>query len=241
MAKTKTKKNKEQQAQQSQVEGSTEVFESPEALQERLSKSQEFVNKNKNVLTGVFTVVVLVIGGLFFYRWMVDNQNREAQEQLFPAVFYFEKDSLSQAMQGDGNYTDGFVAIAEEYNLTDAGNLANFYAGATALQQGDFEAAIEHLKGFSSSDYLVQARAYCLTGDAYMEKEDYASAVNFYQKASKHYPNPQFTPIYLLKLALAHEQAGNPEKAASVYQQIIDEYKNEAEANDAKKYLAALQ
>lgn len=238
MAKTKTKKNKAKQKAQTEEQ---RIYESSEALQQELSRSQEFVNKNKNLVTGALVVFVLIVASIFFYRWTIDNQDKEAQEQLFPAVFYFEKDSLSQAMQGDGNYTDGFEAIADEYSMTDAGNLASFYAGSTALQNGEFDKAIEYLKGFSSNDYLVQARAYCLTGDAYMEKEEFSAAVGAYKKAVNHYPNDQFTPTYMLKLALAHEQAGNADQAASVYQDIIAEYENSTEAGEAKKYLSLVQ
>ncbi len=238
MAKIKTTKGKNTKTTKQQEE--TKLYESAEALQEELGKSQEFVNKNKNLLTGALTVLVLIVGGIFFYNYTIENQNRAAQEQLFPAVFYLEKDSLAQAMQGDGNFTDGFAAIADEYGMTNAGNLASFYAGYASLEEGNFDNAIKYLKDFSSSDYLVQARAYCLTGDAYMEKEDFSEAVSSYQKAANHYPNEQFTPVYLLKLALAHEQAGNKDKAAATYQTIIDDYKDSSEANDAKKFKAVL-
>lgn len=238
MAKTKTKKGKNVHSTKQADE--TKFYESAEAIQEELSKSQEFVDKNKTFLTAALTVLVLIIGAVFFYNYTVDNQNREAQEQLFPAVFYLEKDSVAQAMQGDGNYTDGFAAIADEYSMTEAGNLASFYAGFAALKQGDFDAAIEYLNSFSSSDYLVQARAYCLTGDAYMEKGEFASAVDFYNKAANYKSNEEFTPMYLLKLALAQEQNGNKEAAASTYQTILDDYKNSSEATEAKKFKGTL-
>ncbi len=234
MAKTKTKKNNV--VEESQAGG--EVFESPEALQEQLGKTQEFIDRNKNIFTLVLTLLVLVVGGIFFYRWHLDNQNRKGQEQLFPAVFYFENDSIPQAMQGDGNFTDGFSAIANEYGSTDAGNLSSFYAGFSSLKTGNFDDAIRYLEDFKSSDYLIQARAYCLVGDAYTEKGDHNAAAKAYERAAKHYPNEQFTPAYLLKLALAYEQISDAAKAKATYQQILDTYKNTMEEGEAKKYIA---
>ena len=125
--------------------------------------------------------------------------------------------------------------------MTDAGNLAKFYAGASYLKLGDFDLAIEYLSSFSSSDYLVQARAYCLLGDAYMENEQVGEAISQYKKATEYYPNEEFTPIYLMKLAIAYEESNDNDSAKIVYQQIIDDYPNAQEVNNAKKYMAKLQ
>ena len=221
-------------------DSTTKIYESPEVLQEQLNKTQAFADKNKNLLTGVLTVAVLIIGGVFWYKWYVNNQDTTAQEQLFPAVFYFEKDSLNKALNGDGNYTDGFVTISDDYSMTDGGNLSDFYAGVSFLKEGDYDQAIEYLSSFSSSDYLVQARAYCLIGDAYMQKEQIGDAITNYKKATEYYPNKEFTPIYLMKLATAYEVSDDTNSAAMIYQQIIDEYPNAQEVSLAKKYLAKI-
>ena len=234
-SKTATRKSSGKKAEE------TKLYESPEALQEQINKTQEFADKNKNLLTGVLTVAVLIIGGVFWYQWYINKENTTAQEQLFPAIFYFEKDSLVKALDGDGNYTDGFVAISEDYSMTDAGNLAKFYAGASYLKLTDFDLAIQYLSDFSSDDYLVQARAYCLLGDAYMEKDQVGEAVTYYKKATEHYPNKEFTPVYLMKLALAYEKSGDTGSAKMIYQKIIDEYPNAQEVNNAKKYMASLE
>ena len=55
--------------------------------------------------------------------------------------------------------------IIDEFSGTKAANIASFYAGASYLRLGDFDGAIRHLSDFSSSDFLVQARAYTLMGD----------------------------------------------------------------------------
>ncbi|GAB4335347.1 MAG: hypothetical protein OHK0038_12940 [Flammeovirgaceae bacterium] len=238
-------KNKEEQLQEQNLstpentEG-FEILENPEALQEKLDQTQEFFTKHKSLITGVLTVVVLIIGGLFFYNYYVDAQDQEAQVQLFPAVFYFEKDSLSKALNGDGNFTDGFAATANDYSLTKAGNLASFYAGVSYLKQGQYDNAIQSLKDFSSDDYLIQARAYCLLGDAYSEKNELDNAISYYEKASEYKPNPQFTPTYLMKLGIACEAKGDKEKAKKAYRKIITDFKKSSELNDAKKALAKL-
>jgi len=222
-------------------EEESKIYESPEVLQEQIEKTQEFAEKNRNLIAGVLTVLVLIIGGFFWYRWYNSQQNQKAQAQLFPAEFYFQKDSLNKALYGDGNNTDGLLAIADDYGSTKAGNLAKFYIGTIYLKQGEYQQAIEYLESFSSDDYLIQARAYALIGDAYVELEDFPEAISAFGKAADYRPNEQFTPSYLMKLALAYEANGDKEAAIETYQTIIDEYKNSTEVRNAKKYLSSLK
>jgi TolA-binding protein len=125
--------------------------------------------------------------------------------------------------------------------MTDAGNLAQFYAGVAYLKQGQFDNAISNLKDFKSSDLLVQARAQALIGDAYMEKGQAGEAITYYEKAADHKPNAFFTPQYLMKLALAQEVSNNTSAAIQTYDKIINEYPNSADITNAKKYKSKLQ
>ncbi|MCS7005030.1 MAG: tetratricopeptide repeat protein [Cytophagales bacterium] len=211
------------------------ILESAEALQEKLNKTQAFLENNKKIVSAVLGGIVGIIATIVGYNWYVQQQNEEAENQLFPAIFYLEKDSLNKALYGDNNTTDGFVAIAENYSSTRAGNLANFYAGFIFLKKGEFDKAIQYLKEFDANDLLVQARAYCLIGDAYMEKKEYQNAASFYEKAASYKPTEEFTPIYLLKLGLAYEAQNNLEKANQAYTRIIEEFENSPEVEKAKK------
>ncbi|MEH0157947.1 tetratricopeptide repeat protein [Limibacter armeniacum] len=228
------KKNKQQ-------ENLEKLIESPEAIQDTLSQTQRFADKNKNVILGVLGAVIAVIFGYFFYQLHLENKNKEAQAELSPAVFYMEKDSLGKALNGDGNFTKGFAGIADEYSNTEAGNLAKFYAGVASMRMGKFDEAISYLKDFSSNDLLVQARAYALIGDAYTEKKDFDNAVSYFGKAVDYKSNEQFTPAYLLKLAFAQEAKGDKDAAKGSYERIINEYSKSQEVTDAKKYLSMLQ
>ena len=207
---------------------------------DRLSKSEEFVAKNKKVLS-IATLVIAVIGGLFiFYKYYINNQDKEAQAEMFSAVYNFEADSLDKAIKGDGKDL-GLLDISETYDQTKAGNLANFYLGVSYLKKGKFDDAITYLENFKSNDLLVQARAYCLLGDAYMEKKDLESAVENYKKAAEYKPNESFTPRYLMKLAYAYELQKDFDSAVKAYDEIIEKYYKAPEANDAKKYKAKAQ
>ena len=217
-----------------------DLLENPEVIQEKLEGIEHWVEKNPKLLIGVVGVIVLAVGGFFGYRYWIGNQDAQAQKEMFQAVRYFEADSLNLALNGDGNNL-GFLQIVEDYSLTEAGNLANFYAGAIYLKQGKFPLAIFHLEDYKANDLLVQARAYSLIGDAYMEQKSYEDAAKFYEKAAGYKPNKEFTPVYLMKAGLAYEKLNNTDKAKAAYQTIIDKYWESSEVQNAKKFKAKLE
>ena len=158
------------------------VLENPEALAEKLSKTEQFIEDNKILVGSVFIGLLIVVGGFFGYRYYTNTLNEEAQSEMFQAIFYYENDSLAQALRGDGNNL-GFVDIAEDYSNTKAGNLANYYAGTIFLKQGEYDLAIMYLEDFSSNDILLQSRVLANLGDAYAEKGEYEKADRDYYVA----------------------------------------------------------
>ncbi|MBC7486461.1 MAG: tetratricopeptide repeat protein [Cytophagaceae bacterium] len=193
--------------------------------------------KYKNLLLILVGLITVSVAGYFYYQYTLDESNKEAQNAIYPAVYYFEQDSLDKALKGDGKSL-GLVDIAETYSGTKTAKLAHFYTGVIYLKQAKFEDAISQLKEFSSNDKLIQARAYALTGDAYMELEKYDEASSYYLKASDYKPNEQFTPVYLMKLATAYESSKENKKASDTYDIILTKYPKSPELNDAKKYKA---
>ena len=216
-----------------------DFLEDPDALEGKLEEVGDFFEQNRTVVLGIVGAIVLLIAGFFGYRYYQSAQDETAQVELFPSVYLYEADSLKKSLNGDGR-TPGLLSVADNYGSTDAGNLAEFYAGTALLKDGKYDDAINHLKDFSSSDLLVQARAYALIGDAYMEKKSYGEAADYYRKAADYKPNKEFTPGYLIKLAVAYEQAKENEKAIDAYDDIIEKYPQSVEAVSAKKYKSLL-
>ncbi|SFB82103.1 Tetratricopeptide repeat-containing protein [Flexibacter flexilis DSM 6793] len=212
-------------------------MENPEVLSERFEKTEEFLEKNRNLVGGIAAGVLVVVAGLFFFYNYKKTQNEEAQKEMFQAVYAFEADSLKKALQGGGT-GQGLEAIADEYSGTDAANLAEFYIAVAQLKQGKLDEALEAIGKFSSKDDLLQARAYCITGDIYMEKGSFSEAEANYKKAADLAPNKYLTPNYLLKLGLAQEKQNNFAGAAQTYATVTTKYFDAAEAAEAKKYQA---
>lgn len=249
MAKTTDKKTVKAQAKAGEktevqeinpdIEAGTEQFyHAVEA--DRLQQSILEVSENKGLRNGIFGVLGLVaiaIIGIFGWQWYVEQQEVKAQKELFAAQFYFENDSLNATLKGDASTTVGVEKIADDYSMTKAGDLAAFYEGTAYLKQGKFNEAIASLKQFDADDYLVQARAYSLIGDAYMELNNLDEAITYYKKASNHSPNDFFTPEYLMKLGLAYELKNDFAMATQAYETIVENHKKSDAVNKAKKAL----
>lgn len=220
--------------------GGMEIIENPEVLAERIGSAESFFVKNKNLLTiagGGILVVLMAFAG---YRFYMDGQEETAQIALSNAVYDFEADSLQRALKGSGG-NEGLINVADNYKGTDAANLANLYAGIAHLKDGNYDEAITRLKGFSSSDLLMYARAQSLIGDAYMEKGSVEDAISFYKKAASYKENQFFTPGYLIKLGIAQEKANQNKEAMASYKRIIDEFPLSTEVANAKKFLGVLE
>lgn len=219
---------------QKEEHSNLEFIESPEALAKEINKAQHIVEKNKNIITYIGGAILLAVVGYMGYNWYSNKQDEEAQAALFPIVSKFDTDSTK-------GLSKEFIKVADEYGMSKAGNLAHFYAGVVALKEGKYDEAIEQLKDFSSNDLLVQARAYSLIGDAYVEKKAYGDAIDYYKKAVDYKPNKFFTPVYLMKLAGAYEANKDNDKAIEAYATIIDKYEDSQEVNMAKKYKSKLE
>ena len=210
-----------------------EIIESPEALQQEVSKVTGFFKKNKSTTLGAGVALIALVAGFFGYQWYKTSQDVEGEKKLYKAVYAFESDSLSAAAKEMAKISDEFGGNTQ--------NLSDLYLGITLLKQGKYDQAIEKLKNFSSADLLVQARAYSLVGDAYAEKKSFGEAIEYYQKAADYKPNKFFTPTYLLKLALAFEANKQGKEALDAYSQITDKFPESAESIPAKKYKALIE
>ena len=225
MAKKKTDKTEEQFA----------------VVEETLTRTEQWVENNQKTLsTIVFAIVGVIALYLAFDKFYVDPINEEAQQELFKSVSYFEADSFNLALNGvNGEY--GLLDIIDDYGSTEAGNLANYYAGVCFLKTGDNESAIDYLSDFSSDDEVVSSVAYGSMGDAYMNTGKFDNAINYWTKAAFNSKNDFTTPIYLKRAAMALEEDGNLDRALEYYTIIQKEYSNSDEARDIDKFITRAQ
>jgi tetratricopeptide (TPR) repeat protein len=207
-------------------------------IEETLSKTEQYIENNQENLVRIVGAIVVVIALFIGYQKLyIAPMEQEAQVDMFMAELYFQKDSFNLALNGDGQYL-GFIDIADEYSSTKPGKLANYYAGLSYLNTGDFENAIEYLDDFSSDDIILSSLALGCIGDAYMELEDADNALSYYEDAASYTDNEFTTPRYMLKQAMIHESNGDYDDALALYKGIEEDYKSSREGNGIEKYIA---
>ncbi|MGY6559085.1 MAG: tetratricopeptide repeat protein [Nitritalea sp.] len=217
-----------------------EVLENPEAIASSLSRGEDFVKKNSKIFGGIIAAVILLMAGILYFQIDKQNKNKKAQAEMFQAVYYFEQDQTDLALAGDGD-AKGFLDIIKQYGGTDAANLAHYYVGSIYMSESKYSDAVDYLKKFTANDYFVQAQAFALLGDAYLELNNTKEAISFYKKAANHRENKFFTPKYLLKLAIAQEAAGELNAAIGTLTEIEEKYFESFEYTNARKHKARLE
>ena len=211
--------------------------ENLEAIQSSLGRTEQFIEENqKSVSIIVGAIIFIVVGYFAFQKFYVAPLEEEAQSQIFMAQNYFAQDSFKLALEGDG-FNEGFLTIADDYDMTNTGALANYYAGISYLHLGQFDEAIDYLKDFDANDEMITTMALGAIGDAYIEKDDIDEAISYYKNASERRTNMFITPVFLMKLGLAYENDNQKDKALEAYETIKKEYPRSTEARKIDKYI----
>jgi tetratricopeptide (TPR) repeat protein len=207
-----------------------------------IAKAKDFWTKYNKPVIIVCSVIILAIGGWYIYKNFFKNPKEDkAAESMFKAEEYYRIDSVSLALNGDGQY-DGFLRILSKYGGTDAANLANFYTGSCYLKLNDNEKALRYLKKFSTGSKPMQAIAYKLMGDACADLGRNSEALDYYKKAAHHFEKDETGSAEALFLAayLADRVIKDPKQAIELYKELKEKFPKTDQARDADNYLAQL-
>jgi tetratricopeptide (TPR) repeat protein len=207
-------------------------------VENALTKTELFIEKNQKRLLAILGGIILVVGAVMAYReFYVKPLEKEAQEAIYEAEIYFEKDSFNLALNGDTSFT-GFLSIIEDYGSTQTGNLARYYAGICLLNTGKYQEAIDQLDAYKGEDMLSTSFAIGARGDALMELGKTQEAIDQYVKAAGKEENLMSSPYFLMKAALAYEDLNDYAKAIEIYKKLRTDFFQTTEGRDAEKYLA---
>lgn len=211
-------------------------------------KSGAFFNKNKKVISGVIIAVIVVVAAWLCYSEFVSGPREDkASTELAKGQDYFNADQFDKALNGDGAGYAGFAKIASDYGSTDAGNLANLYAGLCYANLGKWQDAVNSLEKFSTKgDAMVSPAAVEALGNAYAHVGQIDKAVSKLKDAAakadskaKDGVNNSLSPTFLLQAGELLESQGKADDANMIYQDIKKKYVNSAlvQSNEIDKYI----
>ena len=205
------------------------------------SKAEEWVVRNQKYIFGIVGAIALVtVGYLLYQKFVVEPKQLEAADEMFVAQQNFQKaidattgqDSLFNLALNGAEGKFGFIKIAEEYSGTDAGNLANYYAGIAYLNTGKNTEAIAYLDKFSSDDMILSTLAQGAIGDAFAQKNQLKEALDYYKKAAEMNVNDLTTPRFLLKAGQTAYTLGQKADALKFFTEIKEKYESAPEARN---------
>jgi tetratricopeptide (TPR) repeat protein len=207
-------------------------------LDETASRTEDWVAKNQKIIIGLVAgIAVATIGYLAYQKFIEAPKQDDAANEMFVAQQNFQKategvasDSLYKLSLNGSEGKYGFIKIADEYSGTDAGNLANYYAGIASLNIGKFDDAIKYLGNFKSKEAIVSALAIGGIGDAYSQKNQQKEALDYYVKAAESNKNDFTTPRFLLKAGKTALALGQKEDALKYLTDIKENYDATPEA-----------
>ena len=156
-------------------------------------------------------------------------------------------EQFDKALNGDGAGSNGFINIINNYGSTDAGNLANLYAGLCYANLNKWNEAVKYLDAYSSADdAMVSPAAEAALGNAYAHVNQLDKAVSCLKKAAKMADselkegvNNSLSPTFLLQAGQILESQGKYADALKLYQDIKKTYVGAAlvQSGDIEKYI----
>ncbi len=211
-------------------------------VNEALSSSEQFIEKNQKGIFIVILVVVIAVGAWLALRhFYFQPRETTAYAEMFKGEFYLDTDSFALALNGNGADYIGFEAIVNDYAHTDAANLAAAYAGICHFNLGNYNAALDYFKKFDADDKFVSTNVLGMIGNCYANMDQTAEAMATFEKAAQKADNDLFSPFYLKKAATIAEATGNYDKALALYNQIKNNYATSTVARDIDKYIERAQ
>ena len=210
----------------------------PLDLDQAMSSSEAFIIKYKNKFLAGIAAIVIVVGGVLGYQHFISEPNeKKASEALFRDEQYFMADNYEMALNGDSLGFAGLLKVADEFGGTDAGKLANAYAGICYAQLGQYENAIKYLDQFSADDQLVTPALMATMGNCYAQLGQLDKAAATLVKAADKANSHALSPIYLIQAGQIYEKLGKSSEAVNAYQTIKDKYFNSYQSMDIDKYI----
>ncbi|MBQ7440096.1 MAG: tetratricopeptide repeat protein [Prevotella sp.] len=213
---------------------------------ENLNKQEAFLLKYKKaIIIAVVALIVIIAGIILYNNYVAGPRQAKASTALAKGQEYFANENYEMALKGDSVGFIGFAKLAKEYSSTDAGNLANLYAGLCQANLGKWEEAVKFLDAYSpGDDTMVSPAAIAALGNAYAHVKQLDKAVANLKKAAKMADaqgadgvNNSLSPTFLIQAAEILESQNKKSEALSIYKDIKKKYVNSPVMQEIDKYI----
>lgn len=215
-------------------------------VNEALSKNEAFFMKYKKAILGSVAALIIIIAGVIIYNnYIAAPREAEASTALAKGQDYFANQQFDKALNGDGAGYTGFVKVASDYSSTDAGNLANLYAGLCYANLNKWKEAASYLENYSAAgDMMISPAAMAALGNAYAHLNQIDKAIETLKKAASMADskaedgvNNSLSPTFLIQAGELLESQNKKAEALEIYKEIKAKYLNAAVSQEIDKYI----
>ena len=209
------------------------------AMEETLNKHEALILKYKNAIIGAIVALVVIVAGVSLYKNYVSGPaEAKASTALGKAQQLFMEQKYEQALNGDSTGVAGLLSIASEYSSTDAGNLANLYAGLCYANLEKWQEAAQFIEKFDGADdQMISPAAMGALGNVYAHLDQLDKAVSTLVKAAEKADNNSLSPTFLIQAGEILESQNKKDEALKLYQTVKDKYFNSMQYQNIDAYI----
>lgn len=199
----------------------------------------EFLRKNKKIMSGVATGLVIAAIVVVAYMNNIRSQNNKAATELSGVLSAFNGGAYQVAINGDPTQNvRGLKSIVENYGSSETGQQAKIYLADCYYYLGDYADAMKYFKDYDGSDKFLQASAYAGMAEVYAIQKEYSKAAKYYQRAAEVDSKNFLAPQYLVGAARNYIKTGDKEMAISLLTRVKKDFPNSQYASSVNMLLA---
>ncbi|KZK74188.1 MAG: hypothetical protein A3K90_02605 [Pelodictyon luteolum] len=195
-----------------------------------------FAIRYKNLISGALILILIGGAAVFFWTERQASREKEAAPILAAAAVAFDRGDFQKAING-GEKEPGLKTIAEQYNGTPSGEMAELLLANAYYAIGKPEDALKAFDAASPGSPDLAAAARAGKGACQNDLRHYEDAAKSFLSASDKAENNALKAQYLMASADSHLAAGDAEKAAEIFHQVVDRYPGSSGAGAAQQAL----
>ena len=198
----------------------------------RLAENEKKNSRLPKMLVGISVAVIVIVGAILAYIYLVRQPGmKTAAEQAGKVdIEYIDKHS-----------NDSIVAEMAAQAATKGykeGNRMRLVSAISYYNMGEYEKCLAQLDEFDAKDDVVGAAAMSLKGDALVNLDRLDDAAKAFKKAiDLSDNNPDYTPIFMSKLARVYRAMDKINDELTVLRDIKSHYPVYADQNYVEAYI----
>ena len=186
---------------------------------EKSYAARDYFLNNKEMFQKYGIAAAIVVALIMFWFYNDKESNERANAQLGIALIDLKTEKTDEAEKK-------LSLIIEEFSGTNAASRSHYYLGNLSLKKDLVSAARDHFSQVSISDPLFAAAGKAGLALCAEKESNHLEAAKLYEEAAGIESRNELQAKYLFSAAVNYESANDVNKAKSIYQTILDSYKD---------------